>query len=183
MSKPVIATASLAGCFGCHMSLLDIDEKILQLVEVGVQPGAKPAGRALKPGQLAVGPVEEPGHQDQQGRHRGEIRAANQHRASRSRGRGAADRFHADAVLVSQVVTQRNIHVQQLTRVVELFQAEGLRERVLMIVGGPGIDPRLAKELGYDAGFGRGTRPSQVAAFIAQRLIERKANQELGARG
>jgi NAD-reducing hydrogenase small subunit len=34
MSKPVIATASLAGCFGCHMSLLDIDEKILQLVEV-----------------------------------------------------------------------------------------------------------------------------------------------------
>jgi NAD-reducing hydrogenase small subunit len=34
MSKPVIATASLAGCFGCHMSLLDIDERILQLVEL-----------------------------------------------------------------------------------------------------------------------------------------------------
>ncbi len=34
MSKPVIATASLAGCFGCHMSLLDIDERILKLVEV-----------------------------------------------------------------------------------------------------------------------------------------------------
>ena len=34
MSKPVIATASLAGCFGCHMSLLDIDERILQLVDL-----------------------------------------------------------------------------------------------------------------------------------------------------
>jgi NAD-reducing hydrogenase small subunit len=28
-----LATASLAGCFGCHMSLLDIDERILKLVE------------------------------------------------------------------------------------------------------------------------------------------------------
>jgi len=34
MSKPVIATASLAGCFGCHMSFLDIDAKILPLVEL-----------------------------------------------------------------------------------------------------------------------------------------------------
>jgi NAD-reducing hydrogenase small subunit len=29
-----LATASLAGCFGCHMSLLDIDERILELVEL-----------------------------------------------------------------------------------------------------------------------------------------------------
>lgn len=34
MSKPVVATASLAGCFGCHMSLLDIDDRILQLIEL-----------------------------------------------------------------------------------------------------------------------------------------------------
>lgn len=34
MSKPKVATASLAGCFGCHMSLLDIDDRILQLVEL-----------------------------------------------------------------------------------------------------------------------------------------------------
>ncbi|MCX6570393.1 MAG: NADP oxidoreductase [Candidatus Aminicenantes bacterium] len=34
MSKPVIATASLAGCFGCHMSLLDIDERILGLIDL-----------------------------------------------------------------------------------------------------------------------------------------------------
>lgn len=34
MQKPVVATASLAGCFGCHMSILDIDEKILDLIEL-----------------------------------------------------------------------------------------------------------------------------------------------------
>jgi len=34
MSKPIVATASLAGCFGCHMSLLDIDERILQLIDL-----------------------------------------------------------------------------------------------------------------------------------------------------
>jgi len=29
-----VATASLCGCFGCHMSLLDIDERILELVQL-----------------------------------------------------------------------------------------------------------------------------------------------------
>ncbi|MRR11896.1 NADP oxidoreductase, partial [bacterium] len=41
MSKPRIATTSLCGCFGCHMSLLDIDERILalaQLVEFDKSP-------------------------------------------------------------------------------------------------------------------------------------------------
>lgn len=32
--KVRIATASLAGCFGCHMSFLDIDEKLIDLVEL-----------------------------------------------------------------------------------------------------------------------------------------------------
>jgi len=29
-----VATTSLAGCFGCHMSFLDIDERLLQLLEL-----------------------------------------------------------------------------------------------------------------------------------------------------
>jgi NAD-reducing hydrogenase small subunit len=32
--KLVVATTSLAGCFGCHMSFLDIDERILELVKI-----------------------------------------------------------------------------------------------------------------------------------------------------
>jgi NAD-reducing hydrogenase small subunit len=34
MSKPIVATTSLAGCFGCHMSVLDIDDRILELIEL-----------------------------------------------------------------------------------------------------------------------------------------------------
>jgi NAD-reducing hydrogenase small subunit len=34
MAKPKVATTSLAGCFGCHMSFLDIDERILKLIEL-----------------------------------------------------------------------------------------------------------------------------------------------------
>jgi len=34
MGKPKVATASLAGCFGCHMALLDIDDRILKLIEL-----------------------------------------------------------------------------------------------------------------------------------------------------
>jgi len=41
MGKPKVATTSLAGCFGCHMSLLDIDERILQLAEL-VEFGKSP---------------------------------------------------------------------------------------------------------------------------------------------
>ena len=33
-TKPTLATCALTGCFGCHMSLLDIDERILELVDL-----------------------------------------------------------------------------------------------------------------------------------------------------
>lgn len=84
----------------------------------------------------------------------------------------------AQVILVSQIVTQKDVHVQQLTRLVELLEAEGLRDRFLLVVGGPYISNALAKELGYDAGFGRGTRPSHVATYIAQRMIEDKEEVE-----
>jgi NAD-reducing hydrogenase small subunit len=34
MAKAKVATTSLCGCFGCHMSFLDIDDRILELVEL-----------------------------------------------------------------------------------------------------------------------------------------------------
>ena len=33
-NKLKIATTSLGGCFGCHMSFLDIDERIIDLVDL-----------------------------------------------------------------------------------------------------------------------------------------------------
>ena len=34
MIKPRLATGHFTGCFGCHMSLLDIDERLLELVDL-----------------------------------------------------------------------------------------------------------------------------------------------------
>lgn len=81
--------------------------------------------------------------------------------------------FGADAILVSQVVTQKDIHLTNLAELVDMVEAEGIRERVLMICGGPRITHEVALELGYDAGFGPGTTPTMVASFIAQELARR----------
>ncbi|HBY98083.1 MAG: cobalamin-dependent protein [Ardenticatenaceae bacterium] len=79
----------------------------------------------------------------------------------------------ARAILVSQVVTQKDIHLRNLNQLADLLEAEGIRDGVVLIVGGPNISQHLAIELGYDAGFGRGTVPEQVAAFIVQELARR----------
>ena len=85
-----------------------------------------------------------------------------------------AEQERAEAILVSQVVTQKNVHIHNLTKLIELAEAEGVRERYLFIVGGPRISNSFAKELGYDAGFGSGSTATSVASYIAQELIARK---------
>ena len=58
MAKPKVATTSLAGCFGCHMSILDIDERILKLVEL-VDFDKSPVDDIKKfTGRCAVGLIE-----------------------------------------------------------------------------------------------------------------------------
>jgi beta-lysine 5,6-aminomutase beta subunit len=78
-----------------------------------------------------------------------------------------------DALLASQAVTQKGSDVKNFTLLSELLEAENVRDELVLICGGPRVTNRLASELGYDAGFGRGTLPSQVAAFIAVTLAER----------
>jgi beta-lysine 5,6-aminomutase beta subunit len=78
-----------------------------------------------------------------------------------------------DAILASQVVTQKGSDIANFTALAELLEAEHVRERVLLIAGGPRVTNLLAAELGYDAGFGRGTLPGDVATFIARRMAER----------
>jgi beta-lysine 5,6-aminomutase beta subunit len=79
----------------------------------------------------------------------------------------------ADAILVSQTVTQQGLHLHNLTELVELVEAEGRRREVLLVCGGPRISDELAKELGFDAGFSKGTYPNDVASFIAQEVAAR----------
>ncbi len=81
--------------------------------------------------------------------------------------------LNADALLVSQTVTQKDVHVKNLVELVEMLEAEGLRHKVILACGGPRISHELAKELGYDAGFGMNTYADDVASFIAQELDRR----------
>ncbi len=80
----------------------------------------------------------------------------------------------ADVLLVSQTVTQKKIHVLNLTNLVELLEAEGIRDNVILICGGPRISNELAKELGYDAGFGPGTFSENVASFFVKELKKKE---------
>lgn len=85
-----------------------------------------------------------------------------------------AKRRHADVLLVSQTVTQKDVHLKNLIELVELLEAEHLRNDVILICGGARITHELAKELGYDAGFGPGKYAEDVASFAVLELIRRK---------
>ena len=82
--------------------------------------------------------------------------------------------MNADVLLISQTVTQKDVHIKNLVNMVELLEAEGLRDRFVLIVGGPRISHELAKELGFDAGFGPKKFAEDVASFFAQELEARK---------
>ena len=79
----------------------------------------------------------------------------------------------ADVLLVSQTVTQKDVHIKNLTELVEMLEAEGLRDKVILVCGGPRISHELAQELGYDAGFGSGSYADDVASYVAQELARR----------
>ena len=82
--------------------------------------------------------------------------------------RAAAE--HADAVLVSQVVTQRDAHLTNTRQMAVAFHAESSLKRPLLVVGGPRFDPSAAHDLGVDKIFGRGTTPSEVASYLVHAL-------------
>ena len=76
----------------------------------------------------------------------------------------------ADAVLISQLVTQRDAHIHHLTQVRDALEAAGLRDRVILVGGGPRFSPEQTTELGYDRIFGRGTLPSEVASYLVSQV-------------
>ena len=77
--------------------------------------------------------------------------------------------------LSGSLSTQQNLHVHNLTELVEIVEAEGRRGQMILACGGPRVSNELAKELGYDAGFSKGTEPQHLAAFIVRELAARAA--------
>jgi beta-lysine 5,6-aminomutase beta subunit len=81
----------------------------------------------------------------------------------------------ADAVLVSQVVTQRDAHILNTQEMSAAFREAMGERRPLLIAGGPRFDPLMAGELGVDRVFGRGTTPGEVASYLVHALKEQAA--------
>jgi beta-lysine 5,6-aminomutase beta subunit len=87
--------------------------------------------------------------------------------------RARADK--ADAVLISQVVTQRDAHILNTQEMSAAFR-EAMGDRCpVLVAGGPRFDPMMAGELGVDRVFGRGTTPGEVASYLVHAMKEQKA--------
>jgi beta-lysine 5,6-aminomutase beta subunit len=78
----------------------------------------------------------------------------------------------ADAVLVSQVVTQRDAHLHNTREMTAAFrEAFPAAKRPLIVVGGPRFDESMSAELGVDRIFGKGTTPGEVASYLVNALV------------
>ncbi len=83
-----------------------------------------------------------------------------------------AVREHADAVLTSQVVTQRDAHLHHTEEVVAALRSTyGDAAHPLVVVGGPRFDPTSHERLGVDRVFGKGTTPREVASYLVHALL------------
>lgn len=82
----------------------------------------------------------------------------------------------ADAVLVSQVVTQREAHLHNTRQMSAAFrEAFPAEKRPLLVVGGPRFDELATAELGVDRIFGRGTTPREVASYLVHAIQTRRS--------
>ena len=89
-----------------------------------------------------------------------------------------AVREKADVILVSKVVTQHGIHVRDLKDLMKRAEKLGLRDQIVFVAGGPRVTHPLALECGFDAGFGVGTKPSEVASYIVEEILKRRLAAE-----
>ena len=88
-------------------------------------------------------------------------------------------RVGADAVLVSQVVTQREAHLHNTRAMSAAFREAYPAGRCpLLVVGGPRFDEGTASQLGVDRVFGRGTTPAEVASYLVHALLPQGARDD-----
>ncbi|HEX6246519.1 MAG TPA: OAM dimerization domain-containing protein, partial [Nocardioidaceae bacterium] len=95
-----------------------------------------------------------------------------------------AQEEHADAVLVSQVVTQRDAHLLNTKEMSAAFrEAYPAGRRPVLIVGGPRFDESMAGELGVDRVFSRGTTPGEVASYLTDVIVTRRTQRATAGQG
>ncbi|HZI97572.1 MAG TPA: OAM dimerization domain-containing protein [Actinomycetales bacterium] len=78
----------------------------------------------------------------------------------------------ADAVLVSQVVTQRDAHLHNTREMSAAFREDyPTGTAPVLVVGGPRFDEAAAGDLGVDKVFGKGTTPGEVASWLVHAAL------------
>ncbi len=82
----------------------------------------------------------------------------------------AAVEFGADVILASTIISHGEVHRINLGKLNDLSIEKGVRNKFLIIGGGPQVTQDLAKECGLNGGFGRGTKGVDVASFIVKQL-------------
>ena len=73
-------------------------------------------------------------------------------------------------MLASTIVSHGEVHRANLGKLVQLCVEKGLRNKLVLVGGGPQVTSALALETGLDAGFGRGTKGLDVASFVVRHL-------------
>lgn len=74
----------------------------------------------------------------------------------------------ADVLLVSQTVSQNDIHLKHFQQLADAISDSKLD--VSILIGGMHVTNSIAKCMGYVAGFGRDTTPSMVASVIMDEM-------------
>lgn len=89
-----------------------------------------------------------------------------------------AQEVNADAILISKVVSQHNIHIRDMKELMQRAEHLGLRERFIFVAGGPRVTHPMALECGFDAGFSVGTKPSDVASYVVEEFLRRQKEKD-----
>ncbi|WP_299949542.1 D-ornithine 4,5-aminomutase subunit OraE [uncultured Ruegeria sp.] len=80
----------------------------------------------------------------------------------------AAIELDADAILASTIISHDDIHYSNMRKLHDLATEKGVRDKLAILAGGTQVTPKIAEEMGVDAGFGRGTNGAHVATFLVQ---------------
>jgi beta-lysine 5,6-aminomutase beta subunit len=85
----------------------------------------------------------------------------------------------ADAVLVSQVVTQKDAHIHNTMTMSAAFREAYPAGKVpLLVAGGPRFEQGSAPALGVDRIFGKGTTPGEVASYLVHAMTTTKEREK-----
>jgi len=85
----------------------------------------------------------------------------------------AAIETNADAIVASTIITHDDVHIKNMRKLNEVCIEKGIRDKVILVVGGTQVTNEIAVENGCDAGFGRGSKGIDVASFLVKRRREK----------